>query len=137
MASLPASTSRKFNPADYKAAPSWFTGRFLSQLNLFTDPVYTALLNGLTFLQNFNAQTYTLTITGNSDFTKNLATFNSTISGAPSGLLLIAKNLAADPSTPFISPVEFSWYANSGLIVITGISGLSVGVAYKLTFLVF
>jgi hypothetical protein len=136
MASLPASTSRKFNPADYKTAPDWFTGRFLSQLNLFTNPVYLALQNGLNFQSNFNAQIYGITITA-TVFPGNSLSFQSTISGLPIGVLLLSKNVAGNLSTPIISPVDFAWYYNAGTIQITGISGLTPGVNYVLTFLVF
>jgi hypothetical protein len=137
MATLPASTSRKFNPADYKTMPDPFTGRFLSQLNLFTDPVYGALLNGLTFQQNFNAQFYVANITGNSDFTQNQLSFVSTISGVPVGVLLVQKNVASDFTIPLISPVDFSWYYTAGTINITGIAGLTPSTAYRLVFMVF
>lgn len=137
MATLPSSTSRKFNPADYKNAPVWFTGRFLSQLNLFTDPIYTSLANGLTFQQNFNAQIYTINLTANALYTNNNISFTSTINGTPVGVILLAKNVANNLSTPVISPVEFSWFYNAGAIVITGISGLTPSVTYKLTWMVF
>lgn len=137
MANLPASTSRRFNPSDYREAPNWFTGRFLSQLTLFTEPVYQALLNALTFAQNFNSQTYVLTITGDADFTRNVASFQSAIAGNPTGLILVARNVASDLSIPVISPIDYSWYFNAGSIIITGISGLTPGTTYNLTFLVF
>lgn len=136
MSAIPSSLSRKFNPADYKAAPAWFTGRFLSQLNLFTDPVYTALLNGLNFQQNFNAQIYGATIQGAASFTNNMLSFKSTIAGSPIGVTLLSKNVAGNLTTPIISPVDFSWYYNGGTIFITGIAGLTPGVTYTLVFLV-
>jgi hypothetical protein len=137
VANLPAATSRKFNPADYRTSPQWFNGRFLSQLNLFTDPVYTSLLNGLTFAQNFNAQTYKLSITGAASYIGNTASFKCTISGAPVGMILIAKNVATDLTIPVISPIDFSWYYNAGVIYLTGISGLTPGTSYAMTFLIF
>jgi hypothetical protein len=137
MAVLPSSISRKFNPADYKTAPAWFTGRFLSQLNLFTDPVYTALLNGLTFQNNFNAQVYTIVLKGATDFTMNTFNFKSTIQGSPIGVLLISKNIVGNQAVPIIGPIDFSWYDNSGTIFITGVAGLIPGTTYSLVFLVF
>lgn len=136
MSQLPASTSRRFNPSDYREAPNWFTGRFLSQLTLFTEPVFLALLNGLTFAQNLNSQKYTLQIKGDADFTLNTANFQCTISGTPTGLILVARNVASDPTIPVISPIDFSWYFNAGSIFITGIAGLTPGTTYNLTFLV-
>lgn len=137
MATIPSSVSRKFNPADYKTAPSWFTGRFLSQLNLFTDPVYTALLNGLNFQQNFNAQIDGVQVKGAAAYTDNTVSFKSTIAGSPMGVILLSKNVVGNLATPIISPVDFSWYQNAGTIFITGIAGLTPGVNYSLVFLVF
>lgn len=131
---LPASTSRKFNPADYKAAPDWFKGRFLSQLNLFTDPVYTALLNGLSFQQNFNAQFFTAVITGAA---QNSLSFKKTMIGQPVGLVIAQKNIVGALTTPLISPIDFSWYVNAGVVVVTGISGLAPGTNYQITFMLF
>lgn len=137
MGQLPSSASRKFNPSDYKTSPDWFQGRFLSQLNLFTDPVYTALLNGLTFQQNFNAQIYVLNITANASFALNTASFQVGIQGQPVGMILINKNFNGNLTAPLISPIDYSWYFSNGSIFITGISGLVPGINYNLTFLVF
>lgn len=132
MASLPASTSRKFNPADYKTAPAYFQQRFLSQLNLFTDPVYLALLNGLTFVQNFNAQYFTQIITAAATPAANAFKFNATIQGAPLECIKASCNFAADPTAPLISPVDFSWYFNSPTVFVTAVSGLTAGAVYRL-----
>ena len=132
MASLPASASRKFNPADYKTAPDWFTGRFLSQLNLFTDPVYLALLKGLTFLQNFNAQYYTITFTAQATAAANAFSFQSTISGQPIEVIKAQCVVTGNLSSP-IAPVDFSWYATGGVVYVTSVSGLTAGTSYTLT----
>jgi hypothetical protein len=133
VASLPASTSRKFNPADYKAAPSWFAQRFLSQLNLFTDPIYTALLNGLSFVQNFNSQYYSIVFTAGATPVANAFKFAQTITGQPVECVKVACNVAADPTVPVSAAVDFSWYASAGVVFITAVSGLTSGVVYKLT----
>ncbi len=132
MANVPASTSRRFSPADYRTAPSWFTGRFLSQLTLFTEPVYLALLNGLTFQQNFNAQYFTQIITGGATPQSNAFSFKSTIGGNPVEVVKAAINLAADLTQPVTSAVDFSWYFSSGVIFVTAVSGLTAGTVYRL-----
>ena len=132
MGNLPASTSRRFNPADYKTAPDWFNGRFLSQLNLFTDPVYLALLNGLTFGQNFNAQYYTITITAGATAAANAFNFKSTISGQPIEIIKAQCVVAGNLSSP-VAPVDFSWYSTGGVVYITSVSGLTAGTVYTLT----
>lgn len=132
MANIPASTSRRFNPADYKTAPAWFTGRFLSQLTLFTEPVYVALLNGLTFFQNFNSQYYTITFKAGSTSASNAFSFQQTIQGTPNECIKAACNVSGNLSTP-IAPVDFSWYATAGTVFVTAVSGLTQGVTYILT----
>ena len=133
MSNLPASTSRKFNPADYKAAPSWFTGRFLSQLNLFTDPVYEALSNGLNFLENFNAQYFSQVITAGATPASNAFSFQAAIKGTPLEVVQASCKLASDPTVPLTAAVDFSWYSSAGVVYITAVSGLTAGSVYRLT----
>lgn len=132
MANLPASTSRRFNPADYKEAPSWFTGRFLSQLTLFTEPVYLALLNGLTFIQNFNAQYFIQNLTAGATAELNSFSFKQSINGSPIELIIASCNFAADPTIPVTDPISLSWYVNSGTVFVTAVSGLTAGNVYRL-----
>ena len=133
MANLPASTSRKFSPSDYKGMPEQFTGRFLSQLNLFTDPVYLALSNGLSFQQNFNAQYYTQVLNAGATPASNAFSFQCSVKGYPIEVVKVACNVANDLSIPITSAVDFSWYFSSGVVYITAISGLTSGTTYRLT----
>lgn len=132
MANLPASTSRRFNPADYKESPPWFYGRFLSQLTLFTEPVYLALQNTLTFQQNFNAQYYTQIIIAGASPEKNFFSFKSTIQGQPVEVIKASCNVNSDLTIPLTTQVDFSWYFNAGVIVVTAVSGLTEGTTYRL-----
>lgn len=131
MANIPASTSRRFSPADYKTAPDWFSGRFLSALNLFTDPVFVALQNGLTFLENFNAQYFTAQIVGGATPAANKFSFKQTITGSPLECIVAAINLA-DPTQPITSAVSISWYSDSGTVFVTAVNGLTIGSTYNL-----
>jgi len=131
MANIPASTSRRFNPADYKTAPDWFSGRFLSALNLFTDPVFIALQNGLTFFENFNSQYFTAQILAGATADLNKFSFKQTISGTPQECIVAAVNLV-DPTKPIIGAVTISWYSDSGTIFVTAVNGLTVGSTYNL-----
>lgn len=132
MSSLPASTSRKFNPADYRTAPDWFKGRFLTQLNLFTDPVYLALLNGLTFPQNFNAQYYTIALTAGATAVSNAFNFKLLISGQPLEVIKASCNVQGNLQTA-VAPVDISWYSSAGVVYVTSVSGLTAGTVYILT----
>lgn len=131
MSALPASTSRRFNPADYKTAPDWFMGRFLSSLNLFTDPVFVALQNGLTFFENFNSQYFTANIIAGATSDLNKFSFKQTITGTPLECIVAAINLV-DPTKPITSAVSISWYSDSGTIFVTAVNGLTAGTTYNL-----
>jgi len=135
MASLPV--TRKFNPGDYKSLPDAFTNRFISALNLFTDPVYVALQNGITFQENFNAQIFSFAITGGATAASNAVNFRQLITGFPVGLIKLSCNVSSDPSIPVTSPVDFSWYASGGQVYITAISGLTTGTQYILKVMLF
>lgn len=132
VANLPASTSRRFNPADYKEAPAFFTGRFLSQLNLFTDPVFVALSNGLTFSQNFNAQYFNQIVIAGATPGDNAFSFKQGIFGQPLELIIAACNLASDITAPLTAAVGISWYVNGSVIFVTSVSGLTSGLTYNL-----
>ncbi len=132
MATLPSSASKQFNPADYSKAPDWFTGRFLSQLNLFTDPVYLALVNGLTFSANFNAQYYSISFSSASTPAGNAFSFKSTISGNPVEVVIASCNVSGNLSTPITSAVTLSWYSTGGVVYITAVNGLTPGTTYIL-----
>lgn len=132
MAQVPASTSRRFNPSDYKTSPPWFSGRFLSQLTLFTEPVYGALLNGLNFIQNFNAQYFTQIITAGATPAANAFNFESSIQGAPVEIIKASCNVASDPTIAISSAVDICWYYNAGTVFITAVTGLTAGTVYRL-----
>jgi hypothetical protein len=133
VANIPASTSRRFNPSDYPKAQEWFKGRFLSALNLFTDPVFVALTNGLTFVQNFNAQYYSLVFTAGATPADNKFSFKQTITGSPIEVIKASCNVSSDPTVPLTAAVDFSWYADSGVVFVTAVSGLTAGTSYRLT----
>ncbi len=133
MANLPASTSRRFNPADYKNAEEWFKGRFLSQLNLFTEPIYLGLQNGLTFQANFAAQYFTQIITAGATPDLNAFSFKQTITVVPVECVVVACNLLSDPTAPIMSAVTISWYVNGGKVFVTAVTGLTSGSVYKTT----
>jgi hypothetical protein len=133
MASLPASTSRKFNPSDYKGAPQWFLGRFLSALNLFTEPVYLALLNGLTFTENFDAQYFTQLIIAGATPQSNAFSFNCNTKNIPREVIKAQCSFASDLTIPITAAVDFGWYFSSGVIFIPTVFGLVAGSTYRLT----
>lgn len=56
-------TFRRFFAKDYQDVPkgNWFE-QLLGSLNLFTDPVITALRNGMTYADNFNCTVKSVTL---------------------------------------------------------------------------
>lgn len=134
MSSLPS--VRRFYNEDYSGSPTWFQ-RFIGTLNLFSDPVYQNLKNGLSFQQNFNAQVYQFTITAGATADLNTIKFTKTIAGQPIGLIIIACNLASSITAPVTSATSLSWYTNGNTIQITAINGLTSGTQYNISVLLF
>lgn len=135
MAAIP--TTRRFNPSDFKGLPDTFTGRFLSQLNLFTDPVWVALNNGLTVQQNMNGFIYSFQVIGAATPAAVKFILPNTFSGRPFAVQLVQANLASDITAPLTNQITInSWYTDSGNVFITAIGGLTSGTTYNLTVLV-
>lgn len=128
----PLPSSRRFNPGDYKGMPEIFLGRFLSSLNLFTEPVFAILQKGLNFYENFNAQVYPFQIVGGATASDNILQFKSTVQGRVRALELCSVNESNDPTAPVTNAVGFSWYTDSGNIYITAIAGLTAGTTYTI-----
>lgn len=134
MASLPS--IRRFYSEDYPNAPVWFQN-FIRTLNLFADPIYTAVNQNLTFQQNFASQVYTFTLTAGATADKNSIQFTSSLANRTTGLLVMACNVSNNLTTPIVNAVTLSWYTSGKNVFITAISGLTSGTTYTLTVLSF
>ena len=87
MGGLPS--TKRFYSEDFKEGPQWFQ-RFLSQLNLFTEPMYNILNAGVDVNTNTDEEIYILQIP-TASATGNLNTFlfsPKKFVGAPHGILL-------------------------------------------------
>jgi uncharacterized membrane protein YbjE (DUF340 family) len=89
------------------------------------------LQNGITFLQNFNAQYFTQQIIAGATPQSNAFSFKQTISGSPLECIIAAINLI-DPTQAVASAVSLSWYSDSGVIFVTAVNGLTSGTVYNL-----
>lgn len=130
MAKLPS--IRRFYEDDYKTAPEWFK-RFINNLNLFSDPMVTAIDKGLD-ATNLNNQIYSITLNGsNTSFQ-----FTKQLSGRATGLMVIASNLASNIQTALASPITInSWYQDGSNVYVTKVSGMTANTLYNLTVLLF
>lgn len=133
MGGLPS--TKRYYSEDYKEAPPWFQ-RFLSQLNLFTEPIYNILNAGVDVNTNTDEETYTLQIS-TASATGSLNTFVFTpkkFVGAPQGILLgqCIFNATTGLATAIGSPVTFDWIYTGSQIKILAVYGLTAGASYTL-----
>lgn len=129
-------TIQKIDPADFKDAPAWFTGRFLNTLNTsFLRYVYNALNQALTFIQNFNAFYNTSTVQGAASAAGNAYKFAipTTFQGNPVEVVVAQCMVAGAPESAIGGAVAVSWYASAGVVYIKEVFGLTAGTSYDLT----
>lgn len=130
-----------FRKEDYPESPSWWD-RAILNLNLLIDYIFalnrqmTANTTAIAAKPSF--QTVTVTQTSASDSTThpehNTYNFTSTLSSAPSQLLLTATN---SNNPVFTSPVWASWYYINGTVYVTAITGLQNSTQYTFTVTIF
>ncbi len=138
MGSLPS--VKRFFVEDYVGSPPYFQ-RFLSNLNLFTDPIYNILNGGVSVGANTAEEIYTLEIT-NASATGSSNTFLFTpqsFVGAPNGIVLgqCLWNTATGTPTAIGSPVTFDWVWSGSQVSILAVYGLTAGEDYSLRFRIF
>jgi hypothetical protein len=132
MASPPS--IQRFYSDDYKEAPTWFKSTFLNTLNLFVFPVYNAVNKNLTVADNLNQGYETITITGNSTPTNNVASFLNPIQGDPTGVTVVNVQVIDTPTPTFPSAAIQAFFTFDGTSINIGsITGLSNGVNYQIT----
>lgn len=124
-------SKRRFTPEDYKDAPDWFK-RFLTELNLFTDPVW-QILNSIP-LQNLNREQVSFTITAGASASNNTYLFTPQIlMGTPNCITVGKVTLQGATYTLVGNPVTLEWYwTTDSRIQITAIYGLTSGSKYTL-----
>jgi len=126
-------TVHRFYSEDYKQAPQWFQ-TFLSTLNLFSDPVYNALNNGLTVLTNLAEETFIFTITAGASATANTFLYTpKRVTSQPQGVWIVQAVLIAAVPTAIGNPVTLDWIFTNGQVKILAIYGLINGSQYTIT----
>lgn len=132
-ANLP-SIKRFFNE-DFQGSPPWFQ-RFISQLNLYTDPIYNLLNGSLVPGINTAEENYTLEVT-NASATGSANTFlftPQTFKGTPQGILLgqCLWNTETGLATAIGNSVTFDWVWTGSQVSILAIYGLTAAESYTL-----
>jgi hypothetical protein len=124
----------RFFAEDYRDAPAWFKSKFLSTLNLFAFPTFTALNSGIT-AENLNVQFYSTTFVGSATATSNAFSFQSAIQGTPVAVTLAQIQVVGAATPTYISSAVSvaNWSYTGSTITIHSIPGLSNSVHYKLT----
>ena len=124
---------------DFKTAPDWFRNEFIRTFNLFSQPVYSILNQGVDITQNTLQEIYQFTLTSTGVPAKDIYSFTpKKFVGKPNGVV-IAQCLANTSTVTAIgNPVTFDWvYGSGGTVQILAIYGLTSGISYTFTLLIF
>lgn len=125
---------------DYKDSPDWFKSKFVSTMNLFLQPVYGILNQGIDVTQNTRMEEYMLTFPCQSGTPSN-NTLNFTprkFVGKPFGVIVAqCYNTTAASPTAIGNPVTIDWYFSGNNIYILAIYGLTSGQTYSISLLIF
>lgn len=127
-------TIQRLFSEDFKEAPKWFTGQFISTMNLFMQPVYNILSAGVDITQNTKEEFYTLTLTSTGSPTGDAVAFSpKKFVGIPTGVLVAqCYNTSAAVPTAIGNPVTIDWYFTGTQVKILAIYGLVSGQSYRL-----
>lgn len=128
-------TIQRIYADDFKTAPTWFREEFIRTFNLFSQPVYNILNQGVSVLENTLEEFYLFTITSTGVPATDIFSFTpKKFSGKPNGVILCQCVANTANVTPIGNPVTFDWvYGNGGQVQILAIYGLTLGVSYSLT----
>lgn len=123
---------QRFKFEDFKEAPQWFS-QFLSQMNLFTGPVYSVLNGGVNYQNLSTPQLYSKTVTATSPTTFN---FTNPLRIAPSAVVL-GNVWSRIPSDHPAVACQVMWHESQGVIFVDDVIGLTSGTLYNLVLVVF
>lgn len=134
MSGLPS--TKRFYAEDYKESPQWFQ-RFLSQLNLFTEPIFNILNANVDVTSNTDEEIYVLQIkNAAASASGNKTTFvPKKFVGAPNGILIgqCLFNATTGVATAVGNPVTLDWVWTGSLVSILAIYGLTANSSYTLS----
>lgn len=129
-------STKRYYSEDYKDGPPWFQ-RFLSQLNLFTEPIYNILNGGVSVTSNTAEEIYILQINpASATAASNATTFSpKKFIGAPNGIILgqCLYNATTGKATAVGSQVTFDWAWTGSQVSILAVYGLTASASYTLS----
>lgn len=128
-------TIQRIYADDFKTAPDWFRNDFIRTFNLFSQPIYSILNQGINVTENTLDEFYTFTLTSTGiPANDKLSFIPRKFGGKPSGVILCQCLANTSTVTAIGNPVTFDWvYGSGGTIQILAIYGLTAGVNYSLT----
>lgn len=125
---------------DYKDSPDWFKSKFISTMNLFLQPIYGILNQGVDVTINTKMEEYSFSFPCNSG-TASSNTYNFTprkYIGRPFGVIVAqCYNTTAASPTAIGNSVTIDWYFSGTNIYILAIYGLTSGQTYQMSLLIF
>lgn len=132
-------TVQRLTADDFKAAPDWFRNEFIRTFNLFSQAIYNIVNQGVDIMQNTLQEVYSFSLTSTGTPSKDIFSFvPKKFVGAPNGVLI--GHCVANTNTVSVvgAAVTLDWiYGNGGQVQIIAIYGLSSGVKYTFTLLIF
>lgn len=123
----------KFDPGDYLSLGATFT-KFLSNLNIYTQAIYT-ILNGNVGFANLQRAIYSTTITAGSTTPMK---FVNPLGVAPSGVTVAQVLLKGNTQTALTAAVMVGgWYFDGVNINVLNLTGLTAASTYKIALEIF
>lgn len=133
-------STKRFYSEDYKESPSWFN-RFLSQVNLYTEPIYNVLNGSVDVTMNTNEEIYTLQVSQASATAVNNATtfVPKKFVGAPHGVIIgqCLFNSSTGVASAIGNPVTLDWAWTGSQVSILAIYGLTDAESYTFQLRIF
>lgn len=120
---------------DYKSAPDWFRNEFIRTFNLFSQPIYSILNQGVDVNENTTDEFYSFTLTSTGVPATDILSFvPKKFIGKPTGVIM-CQCLANTATVSAIgNPVTFDWvFGSGGTIQILAIYGLTASISYTIT----
>ncbi len=135
MGALPS--VHRFYGEDFQESTDEFR-RFVGQLNLFTDPMYQLMNQGIEITANTTEEIYILNIpAASATATDNTFLFTpKKFIGAPNGVIIGQALLSASVPTANSGPVTLDWVWTGSQVSILAIHNLTVG-SYQITLRIF
>jgi hypothetical protein len=128
-------TIQRFQKQNYPGSPDWFT-RFISDVNSFTEIIWNILNKNVTPSDNMDAQVYQTTLLAGAAASNNTLSFQSTLKHTPQAVIIGAVTDQAAYSGAFSSAVFPTWSFSGTTVSIVGITGLTSGHTYSITFVI-